>query len=306
MLAGMQQIDVDGHAGSNGGDHWSPWWTAGAVAGGDEAGDSVGAPGPAMLRRVVDALAFGIVEIDDDWRLAYANPAAVNLLREDAALSAEAGRIRIRPGQTFEQARRWLAQATAGGPLAMAVERADGAPPFLFEYLVGPPNHGGHALAILDTGRPPKVRADRLSIAFGLTAAEAHLSAAIAEGGTIATYAAGRQVTEATARTHLESVFAKTGARRQSQLVGLVAACALPLCRRGVLGGEPEEPSAAQRRNGRGTPPPAIGGDAAADAGIDGAGVKAERHCSQMAEGVGRSPANDGVGAPDGAANSEA
>jgi DNA-binding CsgD family transcriptional regulator len=216
-----------------------------------------GPPTFALLRRLVEELTLGIVEIGDDWQVNYANPAAAILLLEDMALSTGAGRIRISPEQTFEEARQWLAEAAAGGPTSLAVARADGASAFLLEYLFGSPSRRGHVLAIIDSSRRLNVPPDRLSMAFGLTAAEAQLTAAIAAGGTIASIAAGRQVTEATVRTHLESVFAKTGARRQSQLVGLAAACALPLCSRAAPGIEIAESRSARRRNGRGGRPEA-------------------------------------------------
>jgi DNA-binding CsgD family transcriptional regulator len=51
----------------------------------------------------------------------------------------------------------------------------------------------------------------------------------LAEGLTIADSAVRHAVTVKTARTYLERIFRKTGARRQSQLVNLLKAVHLPL-----------------------------------------------------------------------------
>lgn len=54
---------------------------------------------------------------------------------------------------------------------------------------------------------------------FGMTFAEARLAAALANGMTIADYAASRGIAEGTARIQLKQVLAKTNSRRQAELV---------------------------------------------------------------------------------------
>jgi len=57
---------------------------------------------------------------------------------------------------------------------------------------------------------------------FDLTATEARLASWLGSGGAIKDFAATTGVTEKTVRTYLERVFAKTGCRRQSELVLLL------------------------------------------------------------------------------------
>lgn len=57
---------------------------------------------------------------------------------------------------------------------------------------------------------------------LGLTAAEARLTAKLAQGLALADAAVELGISSHTARTQLKSIFAKTGARRQSELVGML------------------------------------------------------------------------------------
>lgn len=58
---------------------------------------------------------------------------------------------------------------------------------------------------------------------FDLTAAEARVARAIAEGGTIKTIAAGAGKSKETVRFQLKAIFAKTGVSRQAELTGLLS-----------------------------------------------------------------------------------
>jgi DNA-binding CsgD family transcriptional regulator len=57
---------------------------------------------------------------------------------------------------------------------------------------------------------------------FGLTAAETKVAIEIARGGCTAEIASGLNVAEATVRTQLKSILAKTDTHRQAELVGLL------------------------------------------------------------------------------------
>ena len=62
----------------------------------------------------------------------------------------------------------------------------------------------------------------RCSARFDLTHAQARLALFLAEGGTIAEYAEAMGIKTSTVRTHLKSVFAKTGVKRQAELAILL------------------------------------------------------------------------------------
>ena len=61
-----------------------------------------------------------------------------------------------------------------------------------------------------------------LQALFDLTPAESRIAAAIGSGSSVAAAALRHRVDRNTVRAHLKAVFAKTGARRQADLVGLV------------------------------------------------------------------------------------
>ncbi len=74
-------------------------------------------------------------------------------------------------------------------------------------------------LVVSDLSRPTLTDAALLSIVFGLTGAEARLAVAICEGNTLNSAAARFGVSHLTLRSQLKTIFAKTGSRRQAELV---------------------------------------------------------------------------------------
>ena len=65
-------------------------------------------------------------------------------------------------------------------------------------------------------------RVRQLRDAWGLSAQEARVALRLIDGATVADCAADMGVAESTIRTHVKSVFAKTGRTRQSQLGSLL------------------------------------------------------------------------------------
>lgn len=69
----------------------------------------------------------------------------------------------------------------------------------------------------------PALNPTLLQALFGLSPAEARIAIGVAEGGSLPELAARAEVTHATVRSQLRSVFDKTGVRRQSELAALLA-----------------------------------------------------------------------------------
>ncbi|WP_068877761.1 MULTISPECIES: helix-turn-helix transcriptional regulator [unclassified Phenylobacterium] len=65
-------------------------------------------------------------------------------------------------------------------------------------------------------------RERQLRDGWGLSAKEAHVALRLIEGATVSDCAADMGIAESTVRTHVKSVFAKTGRTRQSQLGSLL------------------------------------------------------------------------------------
>ena len=71
--------------------------------------------------------------------------------------------------------------------------------------------------------------AEALAALFNLTAAEARVFCQIAAGRTQAAVAMALGIAASTVKTHLLRLFAKTGTRRQADLVKLAGSLALPV-----------------------------------------------------------------------------
>ena len=77
-------------------------------------------------------------------------------------------------------------------------------------------------VSLHDLDARPKANLDVLRHAFKLTHAEARFAQAIGAGGTLQDAADSVSITRETARSRVKVIFAKTGARRQSELVSLL------------------------------------------------------------------------------------
>lgn len=83
---------------------------------------------------------------------------------------------------------------------------------------------GALALFLALPGEEPLLEPQTVRELFGLTAAEARLAVTLAQGLSLVEAARRLGITHNTAKTQLRAIFAKTGARRQSQLVSILAA----------------------------------------------------------------------------------
>ena len=83
---------------------------------------------------------------------------------------------------------------------------------------------GPHTMVILlDLSEFPKPSLAVLQKIFDLTAAEARLAMQLAGGASLAQIAAANEISIATLRTQLASIFAKTNTSRQQELIALLA-----------------------------------------------------------------------------------
>ena len=89
------------------------------------------------------------------------------------------------------------------------------------------------ACTVIFIARPGSVHLPWRKVAscYGLTQAEAKLAVQLANGGSLEEATEYLGISIHTARTHLKAVFAKTGARRQSELVAMLLQGVLAFCR---------------------------------------------------------------------------
>ena len=94
--------------------------------------------------------------------------------------------------------------------------------PLAAEFKLGTPWVEPLCALVLLYDRVVSVTDDSMMRRLGLTAAEARVASKLLEGLPISEAAKMLGVTALTARTHLKSIFAKTGVRRQSELISLL------------------------------------------------------------------------------------
>jgi len=194
---------------------------------------------PTSLSRALEAVGLPAAVLRGGDRLAALNPSfeafvptIVQDRRDRLALVNSAADELL--AQALAQVRSGAAgDATFSFPLPADEER----PPLVADLL--PVKGVAHdvfaqATAILlmtPVDRAKVATAEVLQGLFDLTPAEARVARAIAEGATIAEIAPAAGITEATVRTHLKAVLAKTGVHRQAELAALLAGSALPRTR---------------------------------------------------------------------------
>lgn len=170
--------------------------------------------------------------ISKSGRVLYMNRGAEAAVQSGGCLALKNGHLRAFNHDENVRLDVVLAQAIGRGPVpgsagAMQISRALKPPlhlvalPFLAEG-----GFGGDSPAVVvflnDPSACPKSRGELLKMLWGLTATEARLADLLLEGLETREAAERMSITIETARFHLKRVLAKTGARRQSELVRLM------------------------------------------------------------------------------------
>lgn len=191
-------------------------------------------------RIVVDALeklSVGMIAVDAQTTLLFANPTAERLLRAGLGLTCRQGCLGATNPTKEGELRRLIRQAglaalgrpsEAGGVLALP--RPEGRPlsllicPLRPHVLTFGPSVPAALLIFGDPDAGPCTSTQALIELYGLTPAEARLMAALVDGERLEDYADRQQISVNTARTQSKQVFAKTGHGRQADLIREVLA----------------------------------------------------------------------------------
>ena len=208
--------------------------TARATVSHDEGGT---APADAL-----DALAHGVLIVDADARILFANRAATaqlaranGLRSEHATLAAATAAATQALRGLIERAAGRDARGRTGGAMLIARQPPDEPLQALVSPL-GTHRHAGIAhgacsgmvmLIVIDPQSSRHGVETRLVSLFGLTPAEARVASEVGKGLNPKDVAEALQVLPSTVRTHLHHVFAKTATRRQAELMRLIAQIAI-------------------------------------------------------------------------------
>ncbi len=191
------------------------------------------------LTTVLDQLDHGIILVDRDATVLFANTAAHELLAAGTALTVSGGRLKAQTSSATTILKNIVLRCASpaslfddGEPL---VHCRIGDPPLFILASRGAcsrPDMASRGLVnlfITDPSRTYMPSAEHLRQQFGLTRTESLLAVDILSGEGLGASARRLGVAIETARTHLRHIFAKTGARRQAELVRLLFSARHPV-----------------------------------------------------------------------------
>jgi DNA-binding CsgD family transcriptional regulator len=179
--------------------------------------------GADALVAAFDHLALGVVLIDAHDRLTFANQSAADILKIEPGLARGGAHARVRKPISL-----LIANLQESASQIYRHPR-DGRPLQIFATLLAWPDHFAEARARFHraifigdprnrTGDP----VDILSELYGLTAGEARLAVMLLSDRSLEQAAQQLGIAVSTARSHLKSLFAKTGTNRQASLMRLL------------------------------------------------------------------------------------
>lgn len=194
------------------------------------------------LRSVIENLSTGILFLEEDGTIIEANPAARRLIERCPEACVVDGRLSSRDREQVELLRLSLISAAAGKATIINAPIICGsmAGQILSFYILPladgslRPNLRKAAVAAIfitsDDGQQVQLsRSAVLGVVYDLTMAEKRVAEAMADGKTSLQAAKLLGVSEATIRSHLTRIFAKTGVTRQAGLISLMHRLTLPL-----------------------------------------------------------------------------
>lgn len=179
-----------------------------------------------VYRGAVEQLGVGTVILDQRGNVTRTNAVADALLQASDGLRLAEGRLMLDDPIHQRGIEGLLREAGQAEPYRFKLKRSAGSDLAVVARPVTVPAivRGGAALAIFFSVPGDDTQLDPAAIRdlFQLTRMEAALAVALASGRSLVDAADALGMAHNTARVHLRSIFAKTGARRQSQLVHLL------------------------------------------------------------------------------------
>ncbi len=196
----------------------------------------------AMFETVLDTLATAVFLTSADLRIVHANTAGREMFSRGDPVRSGGGLLIARSPSVAKALAAAVAQA-AGNEAeidrqchSIPAPRADGSPNVLYVlpltrgvFRPGPAQRAVAAIFVTPGAAPLASPIEALAVLFDLTRTEASVFSKIAAGLTTQEVASSLGIEPSTIKTHLSHIFAKTGTRRQSDLMRLAHSFALKL-----------------------------------------------------------------------------
>jgi DNA-binding CsgD family transcriptional regulator len=194
-----------------------------------------------VTEAALDHVRCALLVVDEHATIHFANHAARRLLAEGDALQSQGGVLAARiNGDAAALAALIARTAGRSGPgcgparsVSMAIRRGLARPPLIAVTVPARPGSRWSSpiachvlLHVVDPGERSGASTDALRDAFGLTERETSVVRALLRLGSLPAAAGEMGIALTTARSHLQHVFDKTGARNQVALAQMLAALA--------------------------------------------------------------------------------
>jgi len=197
-------------------------------------------PAGKPLHEILDRIDFGVMLVDIDGKVLMSNAEADSILRSTGALTTFHQRLACASPSDTQRLRNALRMVAKRAPVVtgavdISISRGVDRRPLMLQVLpvTSSPGWGGFgaggavATVFIIDPEKPAVRTTAIADTYGLTAAEGRVLDQVLSCRGLPHAAATLGVTLATARTHLQRIFAKTGTNNQAELVSLVFASTL-------------------------------------------------------------------------------
>jgi len=180
------------------------------------------------LTATMDRLPFGVIVLDQNRRILECNVTAAALMTRQSGLSRQPdGCLRVR-GRGGTQLHRWMLGETPPEGIADGLLRVRGVDGSVLSIMAMPlpketpswmAGDAAWVLLVFDPNRQKSARTELLRQDLDISDREAELAALLVQGLDVAQVAAQMNISVHTARTHLKSIFAKTGHGSQAELI---------------------------------------------------------------------------------------
>jgi DNA-binding CsgD family transcriptional regulator len=200
-----------------------------------------------IAEHVLETSGVGVILVDEEARVVSINETAHRIIKDGGVLSLSQGQLRAKRSADQQlllqhvrrKAGEQRAQAGRDRHATLALLRDDNALPVTVMIRPGPPFAPVSAplrrtatIILRDPARRLNLASADLMQLFQLTQAEARLACLLADGASLEESALQLGVTRNTARSQLQTIFAKTGTNRQGDLVRLLLSSAAALAQR--------------------------------------------------------------------------
>jgi len=190
----------------------------------------------------LDCLAIPVLVLNRNAQALFVNHAAQELLAQRKDISLRMGHLALADGESQRRLEALLAHASerfrklALEPCTVAIGNPteDGlimsiTPAGRLATGQGLKGHAAAVVFLRSARSAAPINPRDLQTLYGLTAAEANLAVALAQGQSLEDYSAARGTSPHTVRSQLRGVFEKTGVTRQTELVRVLLCGSVPL-----------------------------------------------------------------------------